>query len=238
MSEAFPLRHLTSIDSTNAEAHRLVAVGERGPLWIVADEQLAGRGRLGRTWVSKPGNLYVTLIMPCVAEVMVLPQLSFVVALAIHQTASALIKSAPITLKWPNDCLLDGAKFSGILIETLKPGLIAMGMGLNVSHAPEGLPYKAAALAEFGCTATPLEVHSLLDTALQHWLSIWGEGQGFPNIREGWIAACGHMGKAITVRLPDGDVSGVFTGLAEDGAMLLKVGGMTRQIHAGDVVAH
>ena len=215
-----------------------MAAGEGGPLWIVADEQLAGRGRLGRTWVSKPGNLYATLILPCAVGMPVLPQLSFVVALAIHHAASSLIKSAPISLKWPNDCLLEGAKFSGILIETLKPGLIAMGMGLNVSHAPDGLPYKAAALAEFGCTAAPLEVHSMLDTALQHWLSIWDEGQGFANIRQGWIAACGHMGKAITVRLPEGDVSGVFTGLAEDGAMLLKVGGMTRQIHAGDVVAH
>ena len=238
MSEAFPLRHFTSIDSTNAEAHRLSAAGQDGPLWIVADEQLAGRGRLGRTWVSKPGNLYATLILPCAAPMQVLPQLSFVVALAIHQTATELIKTAPISLKWPNDCLLDGGKFSGILIESLKPGSVAMGMGLNLSHAPEGLSYKAASLADFECKSTPHEVHRLLDVALRHWLSIWAEGQGFADIRQGWIAACGHMGKSITVRLPEGDVSGVFTGLAEDGAMLLKVGGMTRQIHAGDVVAH
>ncbi len=207
-------------------------------MWVVAEEQLAGRGRLGRTWVSKPGNLYATLILPCSASLSFLPQLSFVVALAIHQTASRFIKSSPITLKWPNDCLLNGAKFSGILIETVKPGLVAMGMGINVSHAPEGLHYRAAALAEFGCTATPLEVQAILDAALQHWLAEWREGEDFAKIRAGWLLACGHLNKTITVRLPEGEVSGMFTGLAEDGAMLLKVGDTTRKIHAGDVVAH
>lgn len=207
-------------------------------MWIISDEQTQGRGRLGRSWVSKPGNLYATLILPCSVPMAVLPQLSFVGALAIHQTASGLVKDAPITLKWPNDCLLNGSKFSGVLIEAIEPGLIAMGMGINVSHAPEDLPYKAAALADFGCKSSPIEVHAWLDSALQHWLSIWNEGQGFTKIRESWMAACGHLNKMVTVRLPEGEVSGTFTGLAEDGAMLLKVGGTTRKIHAGDVVAH
>jgi BirA family biotin operon repressor/biotin-[acetyl-CoA-carboxylase] ligase len=215
-----------------------VTVGEQGPLWIVADEQLAGRGRLGRTWISKPGNLYATLILPCAVDPSLMPQLSFVAALAIQQTASNLVKSASITLKWPNDCLLNGAKFSGILIETLKPDLIALGMGVNVSHAPEALTYKAAALADFGCNATPIEVHAILDHALKHWLSIWRLGLGFADIRFAWTHVCGHMDKSITVKLPEGEVKGTFTGLAEDGAMLLKVDSTTRKIHAGDVVAH
>jgi BirA family biotin operon repressor/biotin-[acetyl-CoA-carboxylase] ligase len=238
LNTAFPLRHYVSIDSTNAEAHRLVESGEQGPLWIAADEQLAGRGRLGRTWVSKPGNLYATLILPCVADMSVLPQLSFVAALAIQQAASGFVNSASISLKWPNDCLLDGAKFSGILIESLKPGLVALGMGINISHAPEGLPYRAACLVDYGCKATLPHVHAKLDEVLRHWLSVWNLGTGFADIRARWTAACGHMGKPITVRLPEGEVRGQFTGLAEDGAMLLKVDGNTRKIHAGDVVAH
>lgn len=168
----------------------------------------------------------------------VLPQLSFVVALAIHQAASSLVKNVPISLKWPNDCLLNGAKFSGILIETIRPGLIAIGMGINVSHAPDGLPYKAAALVEFGCSEPPLEVHKHLDAAVRRWLSVWKQGEGFAEIRKSWMAVCGHLNKAIAVRLPEGVVNGTFTGLAEDGAMLLKVGETTRKIHAGDVLAH
>ncbi len=216
----------------------MVSEGELGPLWIMAEEQLAGRGRLGRNWVSKPGNLYATLILPCVVSQTVLPQLSFVAALAIHQTASDILKNTFISLKWPNDCLLLGAKFSGILIETVRPGVVALGMGLNVSHAPEGLPYKAAALADFGAAPTLLTVQSKLDQALQHWLSVWDQGAGFEAIRVAWERACGHMDKPITVRLGEGEISGLFTGLAEDGAMLLKVDGNIRKIHAGDVVAH
>ncbi len=238
MATAFPLLHLTSIDSTNAEAHRLVAAGEAGPLWIVADEQLAGRGRLGRTWVSKPGNLYATLILPCAVPLSVLPQLSFVAALAIQHTASSFVDSSPITLKWPNDCLLNSAKFSGILIETLSSNLIGLGMGINISHAPEGLPYKAAALSQFGSSASPLAVHAELDSAFQLWFSIWNLGSGFAEIRAAWTKFCGHLQKPITVRLPEGEVSGIFAGLAEDGAMLLRVDSELRKIHAGDVVAH
>ena len=207
-------------------------------MWIIADEQIAGRGRLGRQWVSNPGNLYATLVLPCMARSEHLSQLGFVAALAIQQTASEFIKAGSISLKWPNDCLINGAKFSGILIETLRPGLLAIGMGINVSQAPEGLPYKAAALGDFGTTATPLEVQARLDQALQHWLSVWDMGAGFVAIRSAWMVICGHRHGQITVKLAEGHLSGLFSGLAEDGAMLLKVAGNTRKIHAGDVVAH
>ena len=231
------VHHYVTIDSTNAEAHRLVAAGEGGPLWIVSDEQTRGRGRLGRTWVSKPGNLYATLILPCDAPSVVPPQLSFVVALAIRETAGQFVTTA-VTLKWPNDCLLEGRKFSGVLIETVRPGVMALGMGLNVSHAPEGLPYKAAALNDYGCSASLNDIHQALDGALQNWLTVWDHGQGFAEIRRAWTNHCDHLSASIMVRLPEGELSGEFVGLAEDGAMLLKVGPNTRTIHAGDVVAH
>ncbi|MGL6181432.1 MAG: biotin--[acetyl-CoA-carboxylase] ligase, partial [Aestuariivirga sp.] len=59
-----PVLHFERIDSTNIEARRLAEQGERGPLWLVADQQDGGRGRLGRTWVSEPGNLYATFLFP------------------------------------------------------------------------------------------------------------------------------------------------------------------------------
>jgi BirA family transcriptional regulator, biotin operon repressor / biotin---[acetyl-CoA-carboxylase] ligase len=123
------------------------------------------------------------------------------------------------------------------LIESLKPGLVALGMGINVSHAPEGLAYRASFLAAHGCVETPLRIQARLDQALRHWLGVWNSGAGFADIRGAWMAACSHMGKPVSVNLPEGRVEGVFSGLAEDGAMLLKVGGATRVIRAGDVAA-
>ena len=115
---------------------------------------------------------------------------------------------------------------------------MALGMGLNVSHAPEGLPYKAAALNDYGCSASLDDIHHALDDALRKWLKVWENGEGFAQIRRAWTNHCGHLNASIKVRLPEGELSGEFVGLAEDGAMLLKVGQNTRSIHAGDVVAH
>src|ERR1700733_3526522 len=105
------------IDSTNAEALRLMRQGERGPLWIAAEQQSAGRGRRGRKWISVPGNLHASLLLADPGPVVHWPQLSFVAALAVHD---AVVELAPeirpmLELKWPNDLLLSGAKFAGIL---------------------------------------------------------------------------------------------------------------------------
>src|ERR1700681_3465262 len=92
------------IDSTNAEALRLMRQGERGPLWISAQRQSAGRGRRGRKWVSVPGNLHASLLLTEPGPAEHWPQLAFVAALALHD---AIVEVAPeirplLELKWPN----------------------------------------------------------------------------------------------------------------------------------------
>jgi BirA family transcriptional regulator, biotin operon repressor / biotin---[acetyl-CoA-carboxylase] ligase len=219
---------LDSVDSTNLEAQRRAATGERGPLWIAAGEQTAGRGRLGRRWISKPGNVYSTLIWPTAALSQALSQLSFVAALAVFDAASRFVKSDAISLKWPNDCMLDGAKFSGILVESLGPGLVAIGIGINVAHVPEDLPYRAERLDK----ATAENVFRELVQYLAQWLTTWKEGNGFSEIVKAWEARCRHIGQPVTV---DGE-QGTFTGLASDGALLLKrSNGIVKAVYAGDV---
>src|SRR5476649_2929184 len=115
------VRHIAyeTLGSTNAEALARARAGERGPLWITAKSQSAGRGRRGITWVSAPGNLYATLLLSEPSPPEHAPQLSFVAALALHDAvadcASAL--GPMLAVKWPNDLLLNGAKLGGILIE-------------------------------------------------------------------------------------------------------------------------
>src|SRR5260221_3894918 len=72
------------LGSTNAEALNLARQGERGPLWVVAERQTAGRGRRGRAWISQSGNLHASLLLTAPAPAEHWPQLSFVAALAIH----------------------------------------------------------------------------------------------------------------------------------------------------------
>jgi BirA family transcriptional regulator, biotin operon repressor / biotin---[acetyl-CoA-carboxylase] ligase len=223
--------HFERIDSTNAEARRLAEGGECGPLWIWSDEQTGGRGRLGRTWVSEPGNLYVTFLFQTAAPAQEVAQISFVAAVAVHELASHLLPEESFLLKWPNDVLMNGAKCCGLLAEVagIEPTRIALGCGINLAHAPIGTPY---AVASLGSEFTPEQVLPELAAGLSKWIGIWDEGRGFPAIRKAWLESAAGVGKEVSV---DG-TTGRFEGLGADGALLITLGDGTRkQVHAGDV---
>jgi BirA family transcriptional regulator, biotin operon repressor / biotin---[acetyl-CoA-carboxylase] ligase len=225
------LIHFERIDSTNAEARRLAQAGERGPLWIWSDEQTGGRGRLGRTWVSEPGNLYVTCLFQTAAPVASLAQASFVAAIAVHELASNLLPKENFFLKWPNDVLMNGAKFCGILTEVVgtDPTRVALGCGINLAHAPKGTPYPVAALGnELAADA----ILPKLALSFWNWIEIWDEGRGFPAIRKAWLERAAGVGKEVSV---DG-LTGQFEGLGPDGALLIMFSdGTKKHIHAGEV---
>src|SRR6187401_2216053 len=107
-----------TIGSTNTEACRLARAGERNPLWITARQQTAGRGRRGNVWISEPGNLYASLLLPDVPPGRA-GELAFVAALAVYDAVSELAPDMAfrLTLKWPNDVQVGNAKLAGILIE-------------------------------------------------------------------------------------------------------------------------
>lgn len=230
--------HFERIDSTNSEAHRLAQQGERGPLWLWADEQTVGRGRLGRTWVSEPGNLYATFLFPIAGGPDVAAQAGFVAALAVHDLVTALLPHARALIKWPNDLVIDGAKFCGLLAEVAasNPTAIAVGCGLNIANAPDGTPYPVTALARHGRVPETGSILRILDARLSGQLAIWNEGRGFTAIREAWMdRAAGLDGEAVA-RIGDREVRGTFRGLATDGALIMELAdGTQKHIHAGDV---
>jgi BirA family biotin operon repressor/biotin-[acetyl-CoA-carboxylase] ligase len=236
------LLHFETIDSTNVEAHRLAREGELGPLWIVADLQSQGRGRLGRHWVSEPGNLYATFVFTLESPVVTASQVGFVAALAIRDTAAHVLpETGGIAIKWPNDVQLAGAKFAGILPETVAQSgdgriTVALGMGLNIAHAPEGTPYPVTALTRHGGSITPRECLTLLDRSLAHWLAIWREGKGFSEIRRNWLAHAAGLGQDFVGLVNQMEVQGKFADLADDGAMVLILAdGSRMSIHSGEV---
>jgi len=205
--------------------------GEIGPLWIWSDEQTVGRGRLGRTWVSEPGNLYVTCLFQTTAPVAAVAQVSFVAAIAVHELASTLLPQNNFFLKWPNDVLMEGAKFCGILAEVVgaNPTRVALGCGINLAHAPKATSYPVAAL---GRAHAPDSILPKLALSFWNWLEIWDKGRGFPAIRNAWLERAAGVGKEVSV---DG-MAGRFDGLDMDGALLLTLGdGTQKRIHAGEV---
>jgi BirA family biotin operon repressor/biotin-[acetyl-CoA-carboxylase] ligase len=230
-----PVTRFERIDSTNAEARRLAEQGERGPLWLWADAQTGGRGRMGRTWVSEPGNLYATFLFSIAAGPEVAAQVSFVAALAVHDTVAALRSNLQPRIKWPNDVLINGAKFCGVLPEVVgsSPTRIAIGCGVNIAHAPQGTPYPVTALGG------DLQVESVLqqlDASLSKRLEIWDEGRGFPAIRQAWSERALGLGGEVAATIGTKETRGIFSGLAADGALILtSLDGSVSHIHSGEV---
>ncbi len=235
LATGHPVRHFDRIDSTNLEARRLADTGECGPLWLVADEQTLGRGRLGRSWVSEPGNLYATFLFAIAQGPQAASQVSFVAALAVHDTVTKLRPELAPRIKWPNDVLIGGAKFCGVLPEVVgeNPTRIAIGCGVNIAHAPEGTPYPVTALGADLAVATVLKE---LDANLTRRLAQWDEGRGFGATRTDWAARALGLGSAVTATSGARKITGTFEGLAADGALLLEEADGTRiPIHSGEV---
>jgi BirA family transcriptional regulator, biotin operon repressor / biotin---[acetyl-CoA-carboxylase] ligase len=239
------LKHLPTIDSTNAEAMRLLASGERGPVWILADQQTAGRGRSGRSWSSKPGNLFSSYLTTFPSGSAKAYQVALISGVAIHDAIrDCLVERAPaaLQLKWPNDVLVGREKTGGILVESTnvdgKALALVIGIGLNLVSHPIDEARPATHLGVYGGSETPT-IEALLaaiDHCLTDWLAIWSMGQGFGRVRQAWLARAHAIGSEITVNASDGPLSGRFAGLDDDGALLITVpNGQTHTIHYGDV---
>jgi BirA family biotin operon repressor/biotin-[acetyl-CoA-carboxylase] ligase len=229
-----------TLGSTNAEALALARAGERGPLWVTAARQTAGRGRRGNAWTSEPGNLYASLLLTDTVPAGRAPELCFVAALALHDAVSALSPALKPQLKWPNDLLIEGAKFAGILIEAEsvqgRSPAVAIGIGVNCAHYPRELPYPATDLAAHGVAVAPVALLEKLSAAMRARLDQWETG--FSAIRADWLARAAGLGGDIVVRLPDREVAGTFETLDRMGRLMLRLpAGTLEAITVGEVFA-
>ena len=227
------------LDSTNSEALRLARSGERGPLWIVAREQTAGRGRRGREWVSADGNLAASLLFAAEVAPAVAATLGFVASLAVREACCALAPGVDVALKWPNDVLANGGKVAGLLLESETQGsslAMVVGIGVNLASAPEGMPFPAQSLRALGHVVTAERALADLSDAWVSLAALWNEGRGFQVIREAWLAQARGIGQSISVRTGDRVDSGTFETLDEQGRLILcAADGTMRTISAGDV---
>jgi BirA family biotin operon repressor/biotin-[acetyl-CoA-carboxylase] ligase len=237
----FRLAAFATLPSTNTHALALARGGEPGPLWVTALRQTEGRGRRGNRWISPPGNLHATLLLTDPAPPECAAQASFVSALAVHD---AIIDRAPslrasLKLKWPNDVLCGGSKLAGILIEgeqTARGLAVAIGIGVNVRHHPEGTPYPATDLAAAGADVAAEALFAALSAAMLQRLGQWRRGAAFDLVRADWLERAALLGGEMMVRLPGGELTGRYESLDDRGCLMLRLGDGTLQtIPAGEV---
>lgn len=231
--------HLDEVDSTNEEAKRRAALGETGPLWIHADQQTKGRGRRGRDWSSPTGNLFATGLYTINEKPSEAAQLSFAAALAVSDLCLNNMDASRVTVKWPNDVLIDRKKVAGILLESGwsvdKRLWLAVGIGINLKTHPIETEWPATNLSEAVIDLSTVDALHTLISAFDTWKDRW-HSHGFTSLRDAWLSRAHGLGETCHVRLADEALKGTFSDLMPDGSLRLDLAdGSRRYISAGDV---
>lgn len=246
--------------STNADAVAAAVSGEPEGLVVVAEQQTAGRGRLGRIWTSPPRAGLATSVLlrpgqddpgrgwPAAPATSYgwLPLLAGVALVAAVERLAVL----EATLKWPNDLLVAGGKCGGILAEAVMgngtPSAVVVGIGLNVTlrrdelpTTPTGIPATSLQLAGAEATDRDPLLRALL-RELFTWYDRWRSTGGDPQasgLREAYLGCCATVGRDVRVLLPNGEeLSGTANTVDTDGRLVVRVDGHDRAVAAGDLV--
>jgi BirA family biotin operon repressor/biotin-[acetyl-CoA-carboxylase] ligase len=221
---------------------------------VVTANQTAGRGRLGRVWVAPPGKTLAAsvLLRPALpaGEPLGIERfgwLPLIAGAAMATSVAAVVSTGKVTLKWPNDVLIDGRKIAGILAELQPTGdAVVIGAGVNLLLAEADLPVPTA--TSVSLAGTDLEGDALFDAVLSGYLRTLREllssflrvgadadASGILELVSGWCSTLGHE---VRVQLPgDTDLIGVATEIDRSGRLVVRRSsdGAVQSVAAGDV---
>ncbi len=208
--------------------------GESGApegLVIQALDQTSGIGRQGNSWTALSGNIFCSVLIRKI-DLKTIGHYSFVVAVALGNVTMPLLKKEHFyTHKWPNDGMIDGQKFAGILLQT-GDDFLNIGVGINIASAPDGkvaLNDKAREKQERD------KFLAVFLKKLNDAISLY-RNQGFAPIRAKWLENAQGLGLPMQARLQNETLGGIFEGLNESGALILRLeNGGQRVIHSGEV---
>jgi BirA family biotin operon repressor/biotin-[acetyl-CoA-carboxylase] ligase len=250
------VRVVPETGSTNADVIKAAEGGAGEGLVLIAESQVAGRGRLGRSWLAPPGTALTmsVLVRPRSVPATRLGWLPLLAGVAVVDACWWVIGDVEAALKWPNDLLVRPAgatddawgKCGGILAEAAGPEAIALGIGINVYQQrdqlptptdPRAYPPTSLALAGARCDREALAVGVL--ECLAEWYRRWRDAAGDPE-RSGLAAAyrarCRTLGQAVTVTLPAGGaLRGTATDVDADGCLVVRTANGEHRLAAGDV---
>lgn len=237
-SASHRLEIVDHIGSTNEELLARLSRGEglRDGDWLIADRQDAGRGRLGRRWQDGSGNFMGSTIVAIRASDPLPYTLALVAGVALYEAVAPLLADRTrLTLKWPNDLLLDDAKLAGILLER-RGDHVVIGMGVNLAIAPELPDRPTISLADTGHAVSRDDFARALATSVGVELAAW-RAPGLAETISRWTRRGPTLGTRVAVN-PAGEdrLTGEYRGLDPHGALLLRLAdGTNRAIHAGEV---
>jgi BirA family biotin operon repressor/biotin-[acetyl-CoA-carboxylase] ligase len=238
------IHYFDEVGSTQRVAAEMAEAEAAAGTVVIAEQQTAGRGRVGRSWHSPAGvNLYATLILRPRMPIPDVPRLSLVAGVA---AAEALATAAPglVALKWPNDVWLRGRKAGGIIAEAVtdsaqRLSCVLLGIGLNLNLAaddiPEDLRDKATSVRiATGRRCDRIAIAAALFNRLDsRYMEV--ETEGFAAMRDEYQKYSALTGMRVTVVNGAARVSGQVTGIDADGALMLATADGPSRVLAGEV---
>ena len=231
-SSEWKIIHFTVTDSTNDLARSVSADNPGSKMVFVAATQTAGRGRRGHQWSSLPGNLFFSLLLQY--DICRCGELALLSSLTLSDVLKDLKPECDISLKWPNDVLLNKAKVSGILLEKGSADDIIIGIGINVLTYPDLSGYPATSLRAAGIEIAPADL-------LRRYLQKFDDNllrlqkEGMPELKERWLRQAYKLNEKIGIHLEKKDIYGIFKGLDDNGNLLLATENSETVIAAGEV---
>lgn len=237
-SPTIPVEQLDTIDSTSLEARRRLASGPlRAPRALVATRQTGGIGRFGRRWESPSGGLWMTVMWPLQGPIGPRIEglglrLGLACAVAIEEIVE---RRGVVTLKWPNDVLVNGLKVAGLLTEVVD-GAAVVGVGVNAnfdaSQLSEGLRSRATTLRTV--LRRNVDLVALRDALLRGFAAALDVRGLDDETLEAVRARLHGVGEPAKLRLGDGStMSGTLLGLSDEGCVRLMCHGAERLAPAG-----
>ncbi|NTU42861.1 MAG: biotin--[acetyl-CoA-carboxylase] ligase, partial [Nitrospirales bacterium] len=235
---------ISSTGSTNSLARDLVSRGHPEGTVIIADYQTEGRGRHGRKWIAPQGkNISMSIILTPPLTFRDTPLLTLMAAVACTSAIREKF-SLPVSIKWPNDIMLEGKKLGGILTELRAEGEriihAIMGIGINVNLSADEIPDEiretaTSFLIGAGREVSRTEVAASILNEIGRWYEILMSQGGKP-VREEWLRLSSTIGKEVKVTMPSETITGKAVGIDETGMLILRLphGGI-RVINSGDL---
>lgn len=229
-----------SIDSTSAELQRRDHPGE-GAVVCLAEQQTAGRGRRGRSWVSPLGrNIYCSVAWQERSGIAALQGLSLLVGVVLCDALQGLGVDG-LSLKWPNDVLRDGRKLAGILIEVQSdpsgPATAIIGVGVNVAMPSQAAEAIDQPWTDLRSAASSHSRNVIVGQFMNGLLPALAElsTQGFAAYRDRWMDLDAYAGQAVVVHSSEQRIAGTARGVDGTGALLLETASGMQTIHGGEV---
>ncbi|AQS87071.1 biotin--[acetyl-CoA-carboxylase] ligase [Neoasaia chiangmaiensis] len=228
------------LSSTSDLCRSEAMAGAAEGLAILAHMQSAGRGTRGRTWQSIRGNLSFSFLLRPREIAALIPVMPFLCSIALYDAVHSLAPTKPISIKWPNDLLLDNRKMAGILIESSMDrasGWIVVGIGANLVAAPQIAGREVSSLAEAVANVpSATEFAQRILAGFSDTLMRWETG-GVDIVLRAWQERAHAIGTRLAVQRDGSYITGFFKGLDKSGHLLLQTeSGENLSFSTGDVL--